>query len=195
MACICQSRFCHLLSQCVFRRGQPPQKPAAQPRKRASQPPRGCQPTGPATVQLLAARTSSASQRRFNNKPSRRLTIAIALQHPCLHQSLSIQLSTMAELRRKLVIVGDGACGKTCLLMCVLNLGPFPLCWQPVCHALDQMLTYPLSAVFSPKEPSLRSARPPSSACRRQKMIDHRGLVPAVALPDTARAKSIRAYC
>lgn len=25
----------------------------------------------------------------------------------------------MAEIRRKLVIVGDGACGKTCLLMLV----------------------------------------------------------------------------
>ena len=27
----------------------------------------------------------------------------------------------MAEIRRKLVIVGDGACGKTCLLMYVPN--------------------------------------------------------------------------
>lgn len=29
------------------------------------------------------------------------------------------QIHTMAEIRRKLVIVGDGACGKTCLLMLV----------------------------------------------------------------------------
>jgi GTPase SAR1 family protein len=30
----------------------------------------------------------------------------------------------MAEIRRKLVIVGDGACGKTCLLMYVLVAMP-----------------------------------------------------------------------
>ena len=28
----------------------------------------------------------------------------------------------MAEIRRKLVIVGDGACGKTCLLMLAFTL-------------------------------------------------------------------------
>jgi GTPase SAR1 family protein len=31
----------------------------------------------------------------------------------------------MAEIRRKLVIVGDGACGKTCLLI-VFSKGNFP---------------------------------------------------------------------
>jgi len=31
----------------------------------------------------------------------------------------------MSEIRRKLVIVGDGACGKTCLLI-VFSKGEFP---------------------------------------------------------------------
>ncbi|KEY72729.1 hypothetical protein S7711_02517, partial [Stachybotrys chartarum IBT 7711] len=37
---------------------------------------------------------------------------------------------TMAEIRRKLVIVGDGACGKTCLLI-VFSKGTFPEVYVP----------------------------------------------------------------
>ncbi|KAH9819909.1 P-loop containing nucleoside triphosphate hydrolase protein [Melampsora americana] len=36
----------------------------------------------------------------------------------------------MAEIRRKLVIVGDGACGKTCLLI-VFSKGTFPEVYNP----------------------------------------------------------------
>ncbi|KAL6400805.1 ras family protein [Ilyonectria robusta] len=36
----------------------------------------------------------------------------------------------MAEIRRKLVIVGDGACGKTCLLI-VFSKGTFPEVYVP----------------------------------------------------------------
>ena len=63
-------------------------------------------------------------------RPPRPLNIPLAQQQPrhlsChrrppqyhpAHSSSESRPSTMAELRRKLVIVGDGACGKTCLLM------------------------------------------------------------------------------
>ena len=36
----------------------------------------------------------------------------------------------MSEIRRKLVIVGDGACGKTCLLI-VFSKGEFPEVYVP----------------------------------------------------------------
>ncbi|KAJ2994086.1 hypothetical protein HDV02_001863 [Globomyces sp. JEL0801] len=36
----------------------------------------------------------------------------------------------MAEIRKKLVIVGDGACGKTCLLI-VFSKGTFPETYVP----------------------------------------------------------------
>jgi len=39
-------------------------------------------------------------------------------------------LNIMAEIRRKLVIVGDGACGKTCLLI-VFSKGTFPEVYVP----------------------------------------------------------------
>lgn len=40
------------------------------------------------------------------------------------------ELETEAKIRRKLVIVGDGACGKTCLLI-VFSKGIFPVTYVP----------------------------------------------------------------
>merc|ERR1711939_155005 len=57
--------------------------------------------------------------------------------HHCSHCPTLITLWTlhypvaqMAEIRRKLVIVGDGACGKTCLLI-VFSKGTFPEVYVP----------------------------------------------------------------
>jgi hypothetical protein len=72
----------------------------------------------------------------------------------------------MAEIRRKLVIVGDGACGKTCLLMYVLvHAALADMC--PL-HCVLQRLTE-TSTVSSPRAPSPRSVpprfSPPSLSC------------------------------
>ena len=42
----------------------------------------------------------------------------------------------MTEIRRKLVIVGDGACGKTCLLI-VFSKGTFPEVSPPIRFSLQ----------------------------------------------------------
>ncbi|KAM3442571.1 hypothetical protein MY1884_000964 [Beauveria asiatica] len=64
----------------------------------------------------------------------------------------------MAEIRRKLVIVGDGACGKTCLLMLVLlvaSSSPPATDTQPPNHICDliaitiNLVLTLLSSVFS----------------------------------------------
>lgn len=44
--------------------------------------------------------------------------------------SFSCLLSGMAAIRKKLVIVGDGACGKTCLLI-VFSKDQFPEVYVP----------------------------------------------------------------
>nr|POE82279.1 gtp-binding protein rhoa [Quercus suber] len=54
-------------------------------------------------------------------EPGLRLCVPVALQPSA---------KRMAEIRRKLVIVGDGACGKTCLLI-VFSKGTFPEVYVP----------------------------------------------------------------
>lgn len=72
----------------------------------------------------------------------------------------------MAEIRRKLVIVGDGACGKTCLLMYVVPVAlshPSPAQRPQTGPPADFSC-----AVSSPRAPSLRSvpsSRIPEKSC------------------------------
>merc|ERR1712169_93363 len=67
--------------------------------------------------------------------PSSHSTVAVSTSPA--HPSSTFQPTThhthtdnMAEIRRKLVIVGDGACGKTCLLI-VFSKGTFPEVYVP----------------------------------------------------------------
>lgn len=48
----------------------------------------------------------------------------------CLYVASFVVAVTMATLRKKLVIVGDGACGKTCLLI-VFSKDQFPEVYVP----------------------------------------------------------------
>ena len=64
----------------------------------------------------------------------------------------------MAEIRRKLVIVGDGACGKTCLLI-VFSKGEFPEVRRASCPQASPACTRRSRRVL---------ARPPRAAAPRQ---------------------------
>lgn len=52
------------------------------------------------------------------------------LQRVCLTCILFVCIVGMAAIRKKLVIVGDGACGKTCLLI-VFSKDQFPEVYVP----------------------------------------------------------------
>ena len=56
--------------------------------------------------------------------------IGSAILHVCIYNLLCNVPLQMAENRKKLVIVGDGACGKTCLLI-VFSKDQFPEVYVP----------------------------------------------------------------
>jgi hypothetical protein len=115
------------------------------------------------TLSPLFLTTSISSLLYFRfRRPSALANSLLLIQSPTFFDThYPIPSETMAEIRRKLVIVGDGACGKTCLLMYALAATPVPACIPlPRCtHANDLVI-----ASF-PRAPSPRSVRAALLAC------------------------------
>lgn len=99
-------------------------------------PTKGLAPAPPLSRQssLLQTRYSSLSPKAHPN-PSTTSNINIVALSNTTTSTHSRTSHTMAEIRRKLVIVGDGACGKTCLLMYVSLTSPHRDC---LCLCLPQ---------------------------------------------------------
>lgn len=94
----------------------------------------------PPLTAYASANTATSSQSSSQPSPIfSPLASSIAHYHPDTANSTGAasfqqHFAEMAEIRRKLVIVGDGACGKTCLLMYVRETSSTGLLH---CRALD----------------------------------------------------------
>ncbi|GAB7342188.1 hypothetical protein MBLNU457_g0441t1 [Dothideomycetes sp. NU457] len=69
-------------------------------------------------------------EQSFLTPPRSHLLVAKRPPYEAKEAMLPARAVSMAEIRRKLVIVGDGACGKTCLLI-VFSKGTFPEVYVP----------------------------------------------------------------
>merc|ERR1711988_1000 len=68
-----------------------------------------------------------------NQKKRGLYLISLRPQRPDQHRE--VNSFEMAAIRKKLVIVGDGACGKTCLLI-VFSKDQFPEVYVPTCSRI-----------------------------------------------------------